>query len=266
VPSSSIASTILEIVRAVVAGELVREKRRGERAPCELLVGEEEIEGPRDAGEAVRRRPEVLERPAQLVPALRRVELAGERADGAPVGVELAERVAAGREQEERTALRGVHLRRVESDLGRSEERERNGRVVAGVALLEALEPLAHLRSRSHLRIFAVSRQEQATFPIWMSIQAVLTMFAVGAALLALWTDTRFPALAPKGFREALLRLVAAFALGYLVGPAVGYAIGLGVAPGVALIVFVLPALVAMFLAAIWAIRLLQGMLYGLRG
>jgi hypothetical protein len=98
-----------------------------------------------------------------------------------------------------------------------------------------------------------------------MSAQAVLLIFAVGAALLALWTDVRFPSLGPSGLADAVIRLVAAFALGYLVGPALGYAVGAGMAPAVALLTLALPALVLMFLAAVWIIRVLQDALYGLR-
>jgi hypothetical protein len=99
-----------------------------------------------------------------------------------------------------------------------------------------------------------------------VSVESVLLLIAVGAALLALWTDARFPALVPRDLRSALIRLVAAFAIGYVAGPAVAYAVGAGVAPGVALLVLVLPTLVLIFLAALWAIRVLQTMLYGLRG
>ncbi len=91
-------------------------------------------------------------------------------------------------------------------------------------------------------------------------------IYAVGAALLALWTDARFPGLAPAGLRGAVVRLAGAFAVGYCVGPALSYAVGAGVTPPVALLALVLPALVLMFLAAIWVIRMLQGVLYGLRG
>jgi hypothetical protein len=99
-----------------------------------------------------------------------------------------------------------------------------------------------------------------------MSTQAVLLIYAVGAAVLALWTDARFPGLAPAGLRGAVMRLAAAFAIGYLVSPALTYAVGAGLDPALALVALVLPALVVMFLAAIWAIRMLQGVLYGLRG
>jgi hypothetical protein len=98
-----------------------------------------------------------------------------------------------------------------------------------------------------------------------MTVEATLLMFAVGAAVLALWIDYRFPTLAPADLTAALIRVVAALALGYVVAPALGRLVAAGIPTGVALFSLALPALVLVFLAVVWMFRVLQAWLYGLR-
>ena len=98
-----------------------------------------------------------------------------------------------------------------------------------------------------------------------MSVEVLLLIFCVGAAVLALWVDVRFPSIGPSDIWRALIRLVLILALGQLVPHAVGYVIRAGVAPATALLALGLPALVLFFLAMFWLLRALQGMLAGAR-
>jgi len=98
-----------------------------------------------------------------------------------------------------------------------------------------------------------------------MSVEAFLLVLCVGGALLALWVDARFPGLAPADVWRAALRLLLALAVAHLVTPLLVLAISNGMAPGTALMTLVLPALVLFFLAMLWMMRALQGMLFGLR-
>ena len=98
-----------------------------------------------------------------------------------------------------------------------------------------------------------------------MSVETTLLVFAVGAAVLALWIDYRVPGLAPSDLTGALMRVVAALALGYVVAPVLERVVASGVPVGVALLTVAVPALVLVFLAVFWMFRVLQSMLYGLR-
>ena len=97
-----------------------------------------------------------------------------------------------------------------------------------------------------------------------MSLQAFMLMLCGGAALLALWIDIRFPRFSPPDVMRAVMRVIAAFAVGYLITPVLTLALGAGLSPAAALMLLVLPALVLFFLAAIWMMRALQAMLPGL--
>jgi len=97
-----------------------------------------------------------------------------------------------------------------------------------------------------------------------MSLQAFMLMLCGGAGLLGLWIDVRFPGLAPADLMRAAIRIVAAFAIGYLVAPVLTLAVGAGLSPAAALMLLVLPALVLFFLTAIWMMRALQAMLPGM--
>jgi membrane protein DedA with SNARE-associated domain len=97
-----------------------------------------------------------------------------------------------------------------------------------------------------------------------MSLQAFMLILCGGAGLLALWIDIRFPRFAPPDLMRAAIRIVVAFAIGYLVAPVLTLAVGAGMSPAAALMLLVLPALVLFFLTAIWMMRALQAMLPGL--
>lgn len=78
-----------------------------------------------------------------------------------------------------------------------------------------------------------------------------------GAALLALWFDLRLSKLAPAGLRSIALHALLAFlALQLIPGEA-----GSGAGIYVALFGIALPALIYIFLVAIWFIRHAQGAL-----
>jgi hypothetical protein len=80
----------------------------------------------------------------------------------------------------------------------------------------------------------------------------------LGAALLALWTFTRFPRLEPKSWGVMGVHLVDSNA-GVLVVP-----VAVGLLPiDVALVAVILPVLTYMLLAALWMMRMLQLALAG---
>ena len=86
---------------------------------------------------------------------------------------------------------------------------------------------------------------------------------AVGAALLAVWLDTRFPTLAPEGLPRRLLALGA----GCVVmqgGPTLfAGVLATGLQPtlrSLAALGVLLPALTIGFLTALWLLRSLQGL------
>jgi len=93
-----------------------------------------------------------------------------------------------------------------------------------------------------------------------MTVQTLVLVLALGAALLALWVDLRFPRLAPTEFRPAIMHVMAALISAQLV-----MATGLtnvltgSVATMVGgLLLLALPMLVYEFLAALWVIKLTQ--------
>ena len=97
-----------------------------------------------------------------------------------------------------------------------------------------------------------------------ISIPTFLCAEFTGAAMIALWTMTAFPKLGPKSLRSSLLACIGALALlkvlPFAVAPLVRidvYAVLFGV---------VLPALVGVFLAIGWLMRLLAGQLGGSGG
>jgi hypothetical protein len=101
-----------------------------------------------------------------------------------------------------------------------------------------------------------------------MSLGVFILAMTVGAALLALWVSVRFPRLGPETLRGALLQVAIALLAGWFVVPAavasvVDWASPTG--PLVAVLLFVLPALTYLFLATLWAMRVLQEMLQGAR-
>ena len=95
-----------------------------------------------------------------------------------------------------------------------------------------------------------------------MSLGTLLLLYAIGAAAIALWTDTRFGQLAPESIRTALIHVGAAMAVGQLIVPlGIHLLVGLGspAATLAALFLVGFPALVYSFLAAVWVIKILAG-------
>lgn len=96
-----------------------------------------------------------------------------------------------------------------------------------------------------------------------MSIQAFVMVEAVGAALLALWLVVRYPGAGPTSLRGAAVQIGASVLLGWALAPLTTLVVGSGV-PAAALIaalLVVLPALVYIFMAWAWMVKVLQGAL-----
>jgi len=81
-----------------------------------------------------------------------------------------------------------------------------------------------------------------------------LAAFVGGAAVLALWVDTRFPGLAPKKFSRRFFSAILAYAL----LQASPFATGSITEVYASLFGVVLPAFVGVFLTAAWLIRALR--------
>jgi hypothetical protein len=97
-----------------------------------------------------------------------------------------------------------------------------------------------------------------------MSIGAFVVALALGAALLALWAIVRFPRLGPETLMGALAQVAIAFLSGLILVPigmrsALAWDATLG--PLAAVFVFALPGLLYLFLASLWAMRVLQQMM-----
>jgi hypothetical protein len=92
-----------------------------------------------------------------------------------------------------------------------------------------------------------------------MSAATLLLCFTVGAALLALWTDTRFPGLVPESLERRLIHVGAALLGTQFVAPqAMRLLTDASSSPAVlvaGLLVFFLPALVYTFLTSLWLLR-----------
>jgi hypothetical protein len=89
-----------------------------------------------------------------------------------------------------------------------------------------------------------------------MSNSFFTAALAAGAALLALWTHVRFPALAPERMGKTMLHAALAFVL-LLATPAAGASL----VTFAGIFLLLLPALVYALLSAIWVLRLAQGAL-----
>jgi hypothetical protein len=101
-----------------------------------------------------------------------------------------------------------------------------------------------------------------------MSLGAFIVVLTLGAAALALWTVVRFPRLGPERLSAALVQVAIAFGTGWLlVPPGMKSALALPPPGGplLAVFLFALPSLVYLFLAALWAMRVLQQLLHGAR-
>ena len=101
-----------------------------------------------------------------------------------------------------------------------------------------------------------------------MTGTAFIVAFALGAAALALWALVRLPSFAPGSIRGALLHVGAALVLMNLAVPtgltrAAESGTTLGVLTGA--IGAALPALTYVFVATLWALRVAQDAMPGLR-
>ena len=96
-----------------------------------------------------------------------------------------------------------------------------------------------------------------------MNAMVLLVSFALGAAALALWIQTRFPKLAPENMARTLIHVGVSIVVAQLIVPLLGGAVEDGGIAGLFTLLFLiaLPALVYCFLASIWALLLLQGAL-----
>ena len=83
-----------------------------------------------------------------------------------------------------------------------------------------------------------------------MSNGTFVLALAVGAGLLAIWTHTRFPSLAPERLGRTILHAAIAFALLKLTALVGESSSAFGV-----VFVFVLPVLVYALLCTIWVLR-----------
>ena len=92
-----------------------------------------------------------------------------------------------------------------------------------------------------------------------ISLPFVIGAFAVGAGLLALWIDARFPGLLPD-FRIAVLHVGITIVVGKLLVPLLGkFGTANGPAGAMMLLFLVaLPALVYCFLTSVWIIKNVQ--------
>ena len=98
----------------------------------------------------------------------------------------------------------------------------------------------------------------------FVSLGAFIIVLTLGAAAIALWAATRFPRLGPETLTAALLQVGIALAAGFLLVPA-GMRSVLTFAPPtgplLATFLFALPGLTYLFLASLWAMRVLQRIL-----
>jgi hypothetical protein len=96
-----------------------------------------------------------------------------------------------------------------------------------------------------------------------MTVHQFLMVLTVGAGLIALWINARFPKLAPDGIRTAIIHVGAAILVGQVLLPGLTDAVPGNPVLRALVITFVLglPALVYSLLASIWVIRIAQGAL-----
>lgn len=95
-----------------------------------------------------------------------------------------------------------------------------------------------------------------------MTSPALVLLITLGAAMLALWTDVRWSALAPRRSGVRVVHAVAALVAAQFLVPALmelvipdGRSVALEMT---ALFVIFLPSLVYAFLSGIWLLKLLQ--------
>lgn len=95
-----------------------------------------------------------------------------------------------------------------------------------------------------------------------MNAQVFVLALAVGAGVLALWVEVRFPQLAPSGVLRIFLNLVAAVAFLH-VAESLVTAGDRPVLRLAAVLVAALPALTYVFLSSLWVLRVMQSSLRG---
>jgi hypothetical protein len=93
----------------------------------------------------------------------------------------------------------------------------------------------------------------------------VTVLIGLGAGVVALWIDMRFPGLGPRDLAKAILHVAASVAVVYATSPAMGMFTSSDNTRVVLLGVFWIgfPSIVYCLLAGIWLIKVAQGMLSG---
>jgi len=96
-----------------------------------------------------------------------------------------------------------------------------------------------------------------------MSVSILVAVFALGAAVLALWLDLRFPRLAPERMGVVGLHLGGGLLAIQLAPLAMDGVVDSGSTPRtlVALFAILLPSLGYCFLSTIWLLKLMRGVL-----
>jgi XdhC and CoxI family len=125
----------------------VGQDRTGEGLPREVAVGQEPCQRAFDEREARRRRAQGNQPFQDVCPPGRRVEVRGEGGDRAAVQLELAPRVSARREQEQRAPQRAVQLVLGQLEIRAGDERDRHDALVLASArehLLDLAQDVAH--------------------------------------------------------------------------------------------------------------------------
>jgi hypothetical protein len=95
-----------------------------------------------------------------------------------------------------------------------------------------------------------------------MSSSALVLVYTIGAAALAMWVEVRFGRLAPGSLKARFLHTALALATVQLAVPVMRLLVGDGESVGhsmFALLYVFLPALLYAFLASIWLLKLVAG-------
>ena len=93
-----------------------------------------------------------------------------------------------------------------------------------------------------------------------MSVNAFIAATGVAAAALALWIEVRFPKLGPERVLSGLFHLLVASLAAHVVVPA---ALDSTTNKVVGVFAFALPALIYVFLTAIWIMKLARSAMGG---
>ena len=94
-----------------------------------------------------------------------------------------------------------------------------------------------------------------------MSFGVFAVLFVLGAGMLAVWVDARFPKLAPGDLRTAVLHLGGGLVANSIAAPVISGLVAGTHLPGARLVAVVgiaLPALAYVALAVFWIAKLLQ--------